>query len=87
METILETIAETLPVVTETIPATVPVTEPTLIIEVIESTTPDYITVLEEIAANTALSAEASTLLAGFMLFFVVVALCYFAYKFFRIFF
>ena len=92
VETTVETIPETEapPPETETAPVyTYPsATDPTQIIEVIETEeTYDYITVLGEIADNTALSAEASAWSAGFDLFFVVVALCYFVYKFFRIFF
>lgn len=47
----------------------------------------DYTPYLERIEGYAALSADASVLIAGFLLFFVVVVLCYFAYKFFRIFF
>lgn len=52
------------------------------IIEVI-----DYTPYLERIESYANQSADASVLIAGFLLFFVVVALCYFVYKFFRIFF
>ena len=41
---------------------------------------------LEQIAVNTSLIADASVWIQGFLLFFVVVVLCYFVYKFFRIF-
>lgn len=47
----------------------------------------DYMPMLNEILANASLSADASVLIAGMMLFFVIVVICYFAYKFFRIFF
>ena len=57
-------------------------TVPTQIIEVI-----DYTPILEDIQTAVELSADASVLIAGFFLFFVVVLLCYFAYRFFRIFF
>lgn len=57
-------------------------TTPTQIIEVI-----DYTPILEDIQTAAELSADASVLIAGFCLFFVVVLLCYFAYRFFRIFF
>lgn len=57
-------------------------TVPTEIIEVI-----DYTPILEDIQTAVELNADASVLAAGFLLFFVVVLLCYFAYKFFRIFF
>lgn len=48
---------------------------------------PDYMPLLEEIAGYAAVSADASVYITGFLLFFVVVALCYFGYKFMRIFF
>ena len=58
-------------------------TAPTIVItEVI-----DYTNQLARIEQNTAMSADASALIAGIMVFFVVVVLCYFVYKFFRIFF
>lgn len=57
-------------------------TAPTEIIEII-----DYTPILEDIQNAAELSADASVLIAGFLLFFVVVLLCYFAYRFFRIFF
>ena len=52
--------------------------------EIIEGV--DYTPLLEQIAANTSLIADASVWIQGFLLFFVVVVLCYFVYKFFRIF-
>lgn len=57
-------------------------TVPTEVIEVIDNTP-----LLESIEAYAGQIADASVLIAGFLLFFVAVALCYFAYKFFRIFF
>ena len=60
-------------------------TEATEVIEIIEGV--DYTPLLEQIAANTGLIADASVWIQGFLLFFVVVVLCYFAYKFLRIFF
>lgn len=57
-------------------------TEP--IIQVIEVI--DYTPTLENIEAYLAQIVDASVLIDGFLLFFVVVVLCYFAYKFFRIF-
>lgn len=57
-------------------------TTPTTIIEVI-----DYTETLNNIQAFANLTADASVLIAGFLLFFVIVTICYFAYKFFRIFF
>lgn len=57
-------------------------------IQIIEETTP-YLEqeVLEAIERHSAVIAEAGSLCAGFLLFFVVVLLCYFCYKFFRMFF
>ncbi len=62
------------------------------IIEVIE--TIDYTELLSQIDGNVSalleynqVISESAYLLSGFVLFFVVVALCYFSYKFFRIFF
>ena len=52
--------------------------------EIIEGV--DYTPLLEQIAVNTSLIADASVWIQGFLLFFVVVVLCYFVYKFFRIF-
>ena len=60
-------------------------TEATEAIEIIKEV--DYTPLLEQIAANTSLIADASVWIQGFLLFFVVVVLCYFAYKFLRIFF
>lgn len=61
---------------------TLPTESVSQVIEVI-----DYTPYLERIEAYANLSADASVLIAGFLLFFVVIILCYFAYKFFRIFF
>ena len=58
--------------------ATEPITQ---IIEVI-----DYSPTLGSIEDYLGQIVDASGLVAGFLLFFVVVVLCYFAYKFFRIF-
>ena len=60
------------------------VTESLNVTEIIEEV--DYTPLLEQIAANTSLIADASVWIQGFLLFFVVVVLCYFVYKFFRIF-
>lgn len=60
-------------------------TIPTEVIEVIEVI--DYTETLNSILAFANLTADASVQIAGFLLFFVVVTICYFAYKFFRIFF
>lgn len=58
-------------------------TAPTIVItEVI-----DYTGYLRDIEHYTALSADASVLIACIMVFFLIVVLCYFVYKFFRIFF
>lgn len=46
----------------------------TEVIEVIEAI--DYSPVLEEISAHASLTADASVLIAGMLLFFVVVVLC-----------
>ena len=53
----------------------------TLVTEVMEDTT------LESIMMLVNKIADASVLMSGILLFFVVVVLCYFVYKFFRIFF
>ena len=76
-------IIETFPEIIETLPeATEAITQ---VIEVVE--TIDYTPLLNEIL--TAMQTHTSLLgyLAGFSLFAVVAALCYFCYKFFRIFF
>ncbi len=58
-------------------------TAPTVVItEVI-----DYTGYLRDIEQYAALSADASVLIACIMVFFLIVVLCYFVYKFFRIFF
>ena len=61
----------------------------TVVTEVIEVTQPviDYTAQLAEIQRLASVNADASVQIAGFLLFFVVVALCYFGYRFFRIFF
>ena len=57
--------------------------------EIIEATQAiiDYTPQLDRIEEYIAMNAEASVRNEAFLLFFVVVILCYFAYKFFRIFF
>lgn len=60
-------------------------TVPTEVVEVIEAI--DYTETLNNILAFSNLTADASVLIAGLLLFIVVVIICYFAYKFFRIFF
>lgn len=67
---------------------TIATTAPTEVIEVIEVVEQiDYTEYLSEIVTNTALLADFGELITGFMVFFVVVCLCYFAYKFLRVFF
>lgn len=67
---------------------TIATTAPTEIIEVIEVVEQiDYTGYLTEIATNTAMLADFGELITGFLVFFVVVCLCYFAYKFLRVFF
>ena len=61
-----------------------PSTEPTEVIEVVEN---DYTGMLTSILQEVQGFAYTSQLIAGFLLFFVVVTLCYFSYKFFKIFF
>lgn len=65
--------------------------EPTVEIatEVIEATQAviDYSAQLDELQRLASVNADASVQIAGFLLFFVVVTLCYFGYKFLRIFF
>ena len=60
-------------------------TAATEVIEVIEII--DYTSLLTDIAANAALHTEFLRIISGGMVFLMVVLLCYFAYKFFRIFF
>ena len=57
--------------------------------EIIEATQPfiDYTAQLAELQKLASLNADASVQIAGYLLFFVVVVLCYFGYKFFRRFF
>lgn len=66
---------ETVP--TETIAAAV-----TEVVEII-----DYTPLLTDISGNAALTADYLRIVGGCVVFFVVVLLCYFVYKFFRIFF
>ena len=47
----------------------------------------DYTPVLVQMEELLNTCADASVLISGFLLFFVIVCLCYFVYKFFRIFF
>ena len=67
------------PEVLETVAETVPT--------VIEVVTIDYMPVLLEIMDDVQSMESAALLLSSFALFAVVVCLCYFCYKFFRIFF
>lgn len=60
-------------------------TLPTQVIEVVEVI--DYTDTLNSVIGQLVTLNELTQYLAGFALFFVIVALCYFVYKFFRIFF
>ena len=59
--------------------------EPTTVIEMAEQI--DYTELLGNILTSCQNTEYAFQLISGFLLFFVVVVLCYFCYKFFRIFF
>lgn len=61
---------------------TLPTTVPEVIIEVI-----DYTAQLNDIYTVASLIADASVLISGMMTFLVAGFICYFVYKFFRIFF
>ena len=62
-------------------------TAPTVFNEVIEvATQTDYTELLNHILASTQNAEYALQMLSGFGLFVVIVLLCYFCYKFFRIF-
>ena len=77
METIpSETLAEVMETIAETLPQVIEATEP--VTEAVQAT--ELIPYLEAIL-------ECQQLLTGFGIFFVVVILCYFSYKFLRIFF
>lgn len=60
-------------------------TIPTQVIEVVEVI--DYTELLNSVIGQLVTLNELTQYLAGFALFFVIIALCYFVYKFFRIFF
>ena len=60
-------------------------TIPTQVIEVVEVI--DYNESLNSVIGQLVTLNELTQYLAGFALFFVIIALCYFVYKFFRIFF
>ena len=60
-------------------------TQPVQVIEVVEAI--DYTEQLTAIINHLLSLGDGINLIAGFLLFFVVVVLCYFVYKFFRIFF
>lgn len=70
---------------TETTPETTPTETITQVIEVVEVI--DYSTTLEQISTSVQAIEDATLLLSAFALFAVVVCLCYFCYKFLRIFF
>jgi len=83
VEEVVEEIASTEPVAEEIIEETVGAGE--TVIQVAE--TIDYTGILSQINENVMLSNELMQYATGFALFFVIVALCYFGYKFLRIFF
>ena len=60
-------------------------TLPTQVIEVVEVI--DYTESLNSVIGQLVTLNELTQYLTGFALFFVIIALCYFVYKFFRIFF
>lgn len=60
-------------------------TQPVQVIEVVEAI--DYTEQLTAIFNQLTELVNASGYISGFLLFFVVVVLCYFVYKFFRVFF
>ena len=60
-------------------------TEAAQVIEIVETT--DYSPLLEQLLGTSQNIEYALQLLTGFGLFFVIALLCYFCYKFFRIFF
>lgn len=60
-------------------------TLPTQVIEVVEVI--DYTELFNSVIGQLVTLNELTQYLAGFALFFVIIALCYFVYKFFRIFF
>ena len=60
-------------------------TIPTQVIEVVEVI--DYTELFNSVIGQLVTLNELTQYLAGFALFFVIIALCYFVYKFFRIFF
>lgn len=58
--------------------------DPTLVTEVTEATTPENLEMIVESVQRLDVMAQ---LICGFLLFFVVVTLCHFCYRFFKIFF
>ena len=64
---------------------TIPAETVTQVIEVVEQI--DYTGYVTGILEFTAMSADYLQIICGIMVFFMVCVLCYFAYKFFRIFF
>ena len=85
METIAETLTETIP--TETVAETIESAAETIpqVIEAVE--TIDYFPMLTQIHQTLLSNQYLLGFIAGIALFFTVVCLCYFCYKFFRIFF
>lgn len=69
----------------ETVPTTSPTESVAQVIEVVE--TIDYTEILTDILGSAQNMEYALQLLSGFALFAVVVCVCYFCYKFFRLFF
>lgn len=82
LETVAETVSETLP--PETLPHIVEETIPQ-VIEIVE--TVNYTTILTDLLGSVQNMEYFLTLITGFSLFAVIVCLCYFCYKFLRIFF
>ena len=87
METIAETVVETMETVAETVAETIAETVPeaTQVIEAAE--TIDYTGMLTALLSTNQNIETLLGYLLSFALFFVVVCLCYFCYKFFKIFF
>lgn len=83
VEEVVEEIASTESLVEEAVAGSVSAGD--TVIQVAEAI--DYTGILSQINENVKLSNELMQYATGFALFFVVVALCYFGYKFIRIFF
>ena len=86
--TVAETIVETMETIAETIPETIPQSVQETIPQVIEVVeTIDYNPILSQLLGSAQNTEYCLMLLSGFALFAVIVCLCYFCYKFLRIFF